>query len=84
MFCNAFLIATNALVIDTLVCIAMSLRKTDASITTPCSVKAYGMAFLGRFDDDVITICDDILFHSSEFNRNMKSSGNRSMFLFTA
>lgn len=56
----------------------------------PCSVKAYGVAFLGLFSGYVITICDDILIfctrasHSSSVSLNIKSGGKRSIFRFTA
>lgn len=58
-------IATNARVISTLVCTAISLRNTLESITTPCSVKASGKADFGRLFFDVITNCDEITTHSS-------------------
>ncbi|TWJ18538.1 hypothetical protein JN06_00126 [Bacteroides zoogleoformans] len=44
---------------------AISLLNTLESITTPCSVKASGIADLGRFIRDVITNCDEIDSHSS-------------------
>lgn len=48
-------IATKARVIKMLVCIAILLRSTLDSITTPCSVKTNGMADFGRLRPDVIT-----------------------------
>ena len=46
---SACRIAMNARVTITLICTALGLRRTEASITAPCSVKAYGVAFLGLF-----------------------------------
>lgn len=43
-----------------LVVIAVGLLNKPANIMTPCSVKAKGIAVLGRFFIDVVTICDDI------------------------
>lgn len=54
------------------------------SIATPCSVKTKGIADLGRLDLDVITNCDEMPFHSFSVSWNMKSSGKRFKFLFTA
>ncbi len=54
------------------------------NIDTPCSVKAKGIADTLRLFGNAVTKCDRIDTHSSEESRNMKSSGNRFKFLFTA
>ena len=62
--------------------IVYSLRKTLESIATPCSVNAKGKNLLPpRFD---ITKCDIKFSHSTIENSNIKSEGNRPVFLFTA
>lgn len=46
--------------------LALGLLSTPASMVTPYSVNANGLAVFGRFEGYVITDCDDIVFHSSE------------------
>ena len=73
-----------------LACMAVSLRKTEDSMATPCSVKAKGgyFGYLPIEDSFKVTNCNLILsfnaLYSSWDNVNMKSSGNRSRFLRTA
>jgi len=47
---TSFRMATKARVIRMLVCMAISLLNTLASMMTPCSVKANGRADLGRLE----------------------------------
>ena len=62
---------------------ARLLLNTLDSIATPCSVKAYGLAL--RLPPQLeITICDFKLANSLSVNWNIKSSGNLSIFRFTA
>ena len=73
---------TKARIIEMLAAIAIGLFSTLASMATPCPVKAKGGEDIFLFDD--ITDCDIIFWTSSSVSRNMKSVGNRSMFLLTA
>ena len=73
---------TNARMIEMLAATAIGLFSTLASMATPCSVKAKGGVEVFLFDD--ITNCDIIFWTSSPVRRNIKSAGNRSMFLLTA
>jgi hypothetical protein len=67
---------------DMLAATAIGLFSTLASMATPCSAKAKGGAEVFLFD--AVTICDLIFSTSSAVNRNIKSEGKRSAFLFTA
>lgn len=75
-------IRTKARMISILMAIARGERSTVESIATPCSVNAYG-GF--RIPPQLeVANCDFKLSHSTASNRNMKSEGNRPLFLFTA
>ncbi|MEQ1675699.1 MAG: hypothetical protein ABL876_03285 [Chitinophagaceae bacterium] len=50
----------NALTIAMFILTALSLRSIEASMVTPCSVKAKGVAVTLRFICDAVTICDRI------------------------
>ena len=76
------LTCTKALIMEMLTATAIGLFSTLASMAPPCSVKAKGAAEAFLFD--AVTICDRIFSTSSAVNRNIKSAGKRSMFLFTA
>gem|GEM_PF-2752773 len=73
---------TNARMIEMLAATAIGLFSTLASMATPCSVKAKGGAEVFLFN--AVTICDRMFSTSSAVNRNIKSEGKRSAFLFTA
>ncbi len=81
---------TNARMMAMLACIAVSLRNTEDSIATPCSVNTKGLYL--TFDPlpvfSKVTNCDleesNRFLVSSRVNSNMKSGGNRAIFLLTA
>ena len=60
---------TKARMMAMFAAIAMSLLSKPESIATPCSVNTNGSAIFGLFD--VITNCDDIIFHSSSFGKQI-------------
>ena len=60
---------TKARMMAMFAAIAMSLLSKLESIATPCSVNTNGSAIFGLFD--VITNCDDIIFHSSSFGKRI-------------
>lgn len=59
-----------------------SLFRMPDSMATPCSVKAKGIFLIPPQLD--VTICDFKFSNSALFSWNMKSSGNRLVFLLTA
>ncbi len=81
---------TNARIMAMLACMAVSLRKTEDNIATPCSVNTKGLYF--TLDPlpglSKVTNCDleeftrDLV--SSRVNSNIKSDGKREIFLLTA
>ncbi len=81
---------TNARIMAMLACMAVSLRKTEDSMATPCSVNTKGLYF--TLDPlpglSKVTNCDleeftrDLV--SSRVNSNIKSDGKREIFLRTA
>ena len=73
---------TKARMMAMLTEIAPLLFKTLDNIATPSSVKAIGAAPPKKLLDG-ITFCDTISSTSRDDSRNMKSTGKRSMFLFT-
>ena len=61
--------------------IALAEFSIPLNMANSCSVKANDGDTLDRFTGYVITICDNIISLSNGVRRNIKSVGNRSIFL---
>ena len=79
-------ISTKAFIMLILIWIAVSLLRTADNIAIPCSIKTYGKylrppLFVSFFE---VTNCDLKDSNSSLLSWNLKLSGKRAIFLFTA